>query len=171
VFGLIPSAPPVFLAHYGKVGFVFYDKALRLRRCYFTAQAPLNNAIYYFFSRETIMGTKRISSIRKFLLHNTPPCDEITAIASKALDVRLSFSERMRLRLHFLVCAACKHFDEQIHLLNPMLKSALRDEWNAPVSSNGDGASASPLQQAYLSPEAKYKMQQTIEAKLRQSGS
>lgn len=50
----------------------------------------------------------------------TPPCKEITMLASKAMDARLSLKERLQLRTHLLICSACRRFNIQIHTLHTL---------------------------------------------------
>ena len=44
-------------------------------------------------------------------------CREVSALLSKSLDTRLTFLERLRLRLHFRVCTYCRQFEDQLHRL------------------------------------------------------
>jgi len=44
-------------------------------------------------------------------------CKEATQLVSKMLDRPLSFGQRVRLRLHLLVCAACSRFERQMRML------------------------------------------------------
>jgi len=44
-------------------------------------------------------------------------CKEVTLLASKALDTRLSWQERWAVRLHLLYCHGCRQFRKQIEFL------------------------------------------------------
>ena len=44
-------------------------------------------------------------------------CKEVTHLVSESLERSLSVKERLRLRLHFLVCAGCRNFRSQMTLL------------------------------------------------------
>ena len=44
-------------------------------------------------------------------------CKEVTRIVSQGLDRNLSFSERVRLRVHLGICDGCTNFRDQMALL------------------------------------------------------
>jgi hypothetical protein len=44
-------------------------------------------------------------------------CKEVTHLVSQGLDRRLSPGERLRMRLHFLICRGCTRFQQQMHFL------------------------------------------------------
>lgn len=44
-------------------------------------------------------------------------CRDVSALLSRALDERLGWPERLRVRLHLLVCDACRQFAGQVQLL------------------------------------------------------
>ncbi|MEO7386293.1 MAG: zf-HC2 domain-containing protein [Gammaproteobacteria bacterium] len=44
-------------------------------------------------------------------------CRDISALISRAMDARLSVSERLRMRLHLALCSACRKFSRQVRLL------------------------------------------------------
>lgn len=41
-------------------------------------------------------------------------CKETTELASRAMDTRLPFSERLALRMHLTICTNCARFAQQI---------------------------------------------------------
>jgi hypothetical protein len=43
-----------------------------------------------------------------------PTCRETTELASRAMDSRLSFADRMALRLHLAICKNCAQFNLQL---------------------------------------------------------
>ncbi|MCH4562400.1 MULTISPECIES: zf-HC2 domain-containing protein [Halomonas] len=45
-------------------------------------------------------------------------CKEATRLMSLKLDRRLTFQERLSLRLHLMMCDACRRCDEQFTLLH-----------------------------------------------------
>lgn len=47
-----------------------------------------------------------------------PPCKEIVKIISASLDRKLTFRERLVLKLHLLACKPCVNYLEQSHLLS-----------------------------------------------------
>jgi hypothetical protein len=44
-------------------------------------------------------------------------CKEATRLLSQAQDRRLSYGERIKLRLHLLACVACSRFSRQLAVL------------------------------------------------------
>jgi hypothetical protein len=46
-----------------------------------------------------------------------PDCKKIVALASQSLDRRLSWRERITMKLHMITCAACLRFFEQSKFL------------------------------------------------------
>ena len=49
-------------------------------------------------------------------------CKEATRLISEGMDRRLSFPERIRLRLHVGICDACTRFTSQVAFLRRALK-------------------------------------------------
>ncbi len=45
-------------------------------------------------------------------------CKQASALVSQSLDRRLSWRERLGLRLHLVICAACARFARQVRLLH-----------------------------------------------------
>jgi hypothetical protein len=44
-------------------------------------------------------------------------CKEVTRLVSQGLDRRLGFGERLRLRVHLLICDGCTNFSRQVAFL------------------------------------------------------
>ena len=44
-------------------------------------------------------------------------CKEVTHLVSEELDRRLGFGERLRLRIHLLICDGCANFSRQLAFL------------------------------------------------------
>lgn len=44
-------------------------------------------------------------------------CKEVTRLVSQGLDRKLSFSERVRLRVHLGICDGCTNFRDQMAFL------------------------------------------------------
>jgi len=57
-------------------------------------------------------------------------CEEISRLASEKLERRLSLVERVRLRLHLLMCSACRHYDAHITKLHRILKKRQKNTWS-----------------------------------------
>ena len=49
-------------------------------------------------------------------------CKEVTHLVSQGLDRRLSPGERLRMRLHFLICRGCTRFQRQMEFLRLAVK-------------------------------------------------
>lgn len=52
-----------------------------------------------------------------FIGRNTPKCREMVRVLSKSMDEPLSFSMRIKKRLHYLICCWCQRYEEQLHYL------------------------------------------------------
>ncbi len=46
-----------------------------------------------------------------------PTCREVHQLVSEGMDRRLTTVERIRMRLHLLVCGACTRFNDQMRLI------------------------------------------------------
>ena len=57
-------------------------------------------------------------------------CEEISRLASEKLERDLSFMEKVRLRLHLLMCSACRHYDAHITTLHKILKIKRKNTLN-----------------------------------------
>ncbi len=49
-------------------------------------------------------------------------CKEVSRLLSRGEDRRLALSERVKLRLHLLVCAACARFARQLAFMREALR-------------------------------------------------
>jgi hypothetical protein len=54
---------------------------------------------------------------RRWLLRTLQPCQAILPVMSESLERRLGLVERIKLRLHLLLCAWCARYLKQIELL------------------------------------------------------
>lgn len=57
-------------------------------------------------------------------------CKHASQLISKALDQRLSFFERLSLRLHLLICDVCSRFRQQLYTLKSAIKALLKQTEN-----------------------------------------
>ena len=46
----------------------------------------------------------------KFIGERTPKCREVVRILSQSMDSKLSLTMRVKLRLHYLICAWCQRY-------------------------------------------------------------
>jgi predicted anti-sigma-YlaC factor YlaD len=51
-----------------------------------------------------------------------PTCKEVHRLTSEGLDRELSMVERARVRVHLLVCVACRTFDGQMQLIRRAMR-------------------------------------------------
>ncbi|MES2075006.1 MAG: zf-HC2 domain-containing protein [Pseudomonadota bacterium] len=65
-----------------------------------------------------------------------PTCREVHRLVSEGLDRHLSVVERIRMRLHLVVCDACTRFNGQMALLRRAMHSF------PPLDGEGGGAAA-----------------------------
>lgn len=57
-------------------------------------------------------------------------CKHASQLISKSLDQRLSFFERLSLRLHLLICDVCSRFRQQLYTLKSAIKALLKQTEN-----------------------------------------
>jgi hypothetical protein len=60
--------------------------------------------------------------------NHTPSCAEMSRLTSRALEQPLTLKIRIKMRLHFVICAWCRRYFEQINFLHetaPRLGSKL----------------------------------------------
>jgi hypothetical protein len=50
--------------------------------------------------------------------NHTPSCAEMSRLTSRALEQPLTLKTRMKMRLHFVICAWCRRYFEQINFLH-----------------------------------------------------
>ena len=65
---------------------------------------------------------KLLSSLKtKFVVwvwNHTPTCAEMSRLTSRALEQPLTFTTRIKMRLHFVICAWCRRYFKQINFLH-----------------------------------------------------
>lgn len=52
-----------------------------------------------------------------------PTCKETTVLASRAMDVRLPFADRMAMHLHLAICENCARFARQMHEMHRLFRA------------------------------------------------
>ena len=77
----------------------------------------------------------------------------MTRLLSDAMDRKLPFLIRARMRLHLLTCVLCERYKKQLHLI----REALRND-DAKLSEEGDA------HRSCLSPEAKERIQRALDS-------
>lgn len=83
-----------------------------------------------------------------FVGRGLPSCEAITASLSRSMDEPLSLPERIRVKLHFLICLWCRRYERQMN----MLRSVARDH------SSDDAEDDQPS----LSPEARERIRRSL---------
>jgi len=61
-----------------------------------------------------------VSDVLTWLL---PPCREVVRWTSQDLDGQLRWHQRARMQVHFLICALCKRYRQQLIALRTALRS------------------------------------------------
>ena len=59
-------------------------------------------------------------------------CNEVTFLMSAARERTLTFSERMKLRLHVGMCRSCARFEKQLPMLGAAAKKLAADSGEDP---------------------------------------
>ena len=65
-------------------------------------------------------------------------CRDISLLVSRSLDARLSPGERLRVRLHLLLCRACRQFEVQMQLLRRASRALGRRALGLPPGTPGE---------------------------------
>jgi len=79
-----------------------------------------------------------------------PTCRDATELASRAMDERLSLSNRMALRMHLAICENCTRFNQQLQ--------EMRRLFRAETTANDEAAG--------LAPEARQRIASELQKKL-----
>jgi hypothetical protein len=88
------------------------------------------------------------TALVKFIGKRTPKCREVVRILSQAMDSKLPLSMRIKLRIHYLICAWCKRYEKHLHELRKFASS---------VPDHTDAFS-----EGALSPTAKERMKEAL---------
>lgn len=75
-----------------------------------------------------------------------PTCKETSVLASRAMDQRLPFSDRMALRLHLAICENCTRFNRQLQEMRRLFREAATDDHAAGLTAEARQRIASELQ-------------------------
>jgi uncharacterized protein (DUF2461 family) len=63
------------------------------------------------------------TALVRFIGERTPKCREVVRILSQSMDSKLSLTMRIKLRLHYLICAWCQRYEKQLHTLRKFVSS------------------------------------------------
>ena len=72
--------------------------------------------------------------MRRKLLRRLQPCQEMVPLMSQSLDRRLNLIERVKLKLHLLVCAWCCRYLTQIGLIRNIIRDVSDHEDDNPTA-------------------------------------
>jgi len=61
-----------------------------------------------------------------------PTCRETTELASRAMDERLPFADRMAMRMHLAICANCARFNRQLQEMRRLFRVETAADDDAP---------------------------------------
>lgn len=59
-------------------------------------------------------------------------CQEVSRLLSDGQDLQLPSADRARLRLHLVMCEACRNVDEQMQFLRTAMRGMNRDDPEKP---------------------------------------
>jgi len=72
--------------------------------------------------------------MRRWLLRRSQPCVAMVPLMSQSLDRSLALHERLKLKLHLLVCVWCARYLKQVRLLRTLLRSTSVSDESGPTS-------------------------------------
>ena len=75
-----------------------------------------------------------------------PTCKETTVLASRAMDQRLPFADRMALRFHLAICENCARFNRQLQEMRRLFREAATDDHAAGLTAEARQRIATELQ-------------------------
>ena len=64
-------------------------------------------------------------------------CSEVARLVSEGHDRRLSFFERLKVRMHLAMCIVCRRFARQIELIHRLARAVGRVGARSPVAAGG----------------------------------
>lgn len=65
-------------------------------------------------------------------------CKETTYLISQSFDRELSFGERLRIKMHLLMCRFCSRFNKQLRLIRALTNSIAQKEQTGPLAGLSD---------------------------------
>jgi hypothetical protein len=75
-----------------------------------------------------------------FLGRRLPRCDDLLVTMSESLDRSLTLREKIKMRMHFLICAYCKRYLQQLGVMRQSMRRASAVVTESSTSSLSDGA-------------------------------
>jgi len=65
-----------------------------------------------------------------FIAVHTPKCHDITRLISQSMDHPLALRARFSMRIHYLICAWCERYRDQLLFLRQALRTPPRENAN-----------------------------------------
>ena len=90
------------------------------------------------------------TKIVMFLARHTPKCHDITRLISAAQDNPLPWGTRVKMRLHFWICAWCARYRDQLGFMRKAMR--VMPEESAPGASGLSAESKERLKRAFQEP-------------------
>ena len=90
-----------------------------------------------------LIGAKKNRTVQHHMITTllawiTPPCKDVTRLASEAVDRPLPWVARLNLQLHYWICEACARYRDQLCAVRQVLRRSSnqdhRDEMASPSS-------------------------------------
>lgn len=66
-------------------------------------------------------------TVKFLLVRITPPCHDVTGLASESMDRTLPLSTRIQLQLHYWICQACAQYRRQLLVLRQATRRSASD--------------------------------------------
>jgi 3-methyladenine DNA glycosylase AlkC len=63
--------------------------------------------------------------IATLLARITPPCKDVTHLASQAMDRPLPWSTKLNLQFHYWICEACARYRDQLRTVRQVLRRSI----------------------------------------------
>jgi hypothetical protein len=89
--------------------------------------------------------------MKDFLARITPPCRNVTRLASESMDRTLQLSTRIQLQLHYWICQACAQYRRQLVTLRQAARRSASE--------------THPQEDAQLSSAAKTRLKEALRAR------
>lgn len=86
-----------------------------------------------------------------WLARRLPPCKEVARMASDSMDRKLPLSQKIRMRLHFMICKWCLRYFKQLQFMSE-------------IAHQHDEQSTEEKSSPSLSPEARERMKRSFRA-------
>lgn len=58
-----------------------------------------------------------MNALMRWIAAHTSPCDRVVQWQSRAMEGQLSWGQRLDMQLHTFICAICRRYQGQLHLL------------------------------------------------------